>query len=98
MRRGLAGAATDGSTVKLLVWVTAPAGTFSVTTPSGVVNVVPFGDTSDPFFTLTSTEAVWPSTDAVIVALPTATPVTSPATTVAFDWSLLDHVVMRSTS
>jgi len=58
----------------------------------------PADETIAPSLTVTSTLPDCPSTVAVMVALPSATPVMSPAATVTLEGSEVDHVVMRSVS
>jgi hypothetical protein len=61
----------------------APAGISRETTELRTLNDAPAVETMAPSLTLTSADALWPSTVAVIVAVPSATPVTTPAATVS---------------
>src|SRR5215210_3164193 len=83
--RSFAGKLLVGATEMFRVCVRAPAGISSETVEFRTLNDAPALDTTAPSLTLTSIEAVWPSTDAVIIAVPMATPVTTPAATADID-------------
>jgi hypothetical protein len=75
---------------------TAPAGMVRLTTPFSPENDAPAGVTTAPSLTTICTEAERPSLVAVMIAVPTLTPVIRPeAETVARVWSELDHVTGR---
>jgi hypothetical protein len=77
------------------VCVRAPAGMSMETVELRTLNDAPAVETTAPSLTFTSADALWPSTVAVIVAVPSATPVITPAATVAIEGSELDHSEIR---
>src|SRR3954453_12793772 len=94
--RGEAVGFAAGSTVIWTFDQTAPGGTVRVTAPPSAVTAPPFTPITAPSFTVTSAEADCPPAVAVMVAVPTETPVTMPAVeTEAWDWSELVQATLE---
>jgi len=93
--RSFAGKLVAGAMVMFRVCVRAPEGISMETVEFRTLNDAPALDTTAPSFTVTSIDAEWPSIVAVIVAVPGATPLTTPAATLAVDGSELDQSLIR---
>src|SRR5215208_1024627 len=95
MNRRAGGGLAAGLTQILSVCAIAPPGTSTETAPWKTENEAPAVVTTAPSRTSTSTDAVFPSTETVTVAVPFTIPVIRPAATVTVEMSELDQTASR---